>query len=348
MTAGTGAVARPVVEVRAQALAILRAVGVPERAAAVVADALVDADRRGLTSHGLLRLPLYVEAVEAGGIAADPQMTWAVEQGATATLDAADGFGQVAMDLAVEKAAELVGAHGVAAVAVRRSGHYGTGTYWTDRLAARGYAAVLSSTTGASVAPYGAAQAFIGTNPLTITFPTSTAPLTADLATSAGAYGRIVQAAETGAEIPPGWAIDGGGAPTTDARAALGGALVPFGGHKGSAIATMLEVFAAAGAGGNFAHEATDIWADRSAHMRMGHLLLAFDPGVLAGDAAPLDRAGAFRDRLRALPAADPAAPVLAPGDLEAANLARAQDEVSLPANVDEGLRTLASRLGVG
>lgn len=332
---------------REQVHRILGAVGVPRESSIVVSDALVDADRRGIHSHGLLRLPLYVEAVEAGGIDPQARMTWQVQHGAIATLDAASGFGQVAMALAVERAKQLAADFGCAAIAVYRSTHYGAGAYWTSLLATSGYAAFLTSTTGRVMAPFGSAVNFLGSNPLTLTFPAEGSPLTADLATSAGAYGKIVQAARTGEPIPAGWAVDAHGRPTTDAQAALSGAVRTFGGHKGSAIAVMLELFAAVGTGGNLAYETTDIWEDRAARMGTGHLLLAFDPWKLTPGSDPAARASRFREALRDLTPADPHIPVLAPGDVEQRRADHNRDEVTLPDNVADQLVQLATRLGV-
>lgn len=318
--------------------------GVPRQNATVIAESLVSADARRIHSHGLLRLPLYVEAVEGGGINADPPMEWVRQTGSTAVLDAGSGFGQVAMGLAVDKATELADEFGVAVVAVRNSTHYGAGAFWTDQLAHRGLVSILVSTTGLSVAPFASAEQFIGTNPLSISFPTGADPITADLATSAGAYGKIVQAAGAGTEIPPGWAIDESGHPTTDASAALAGSLLPFGGAKGSAIAVLVELLAGAAAGGRFAHETVDIWADRSSNMGTGALLLVFDPVLLQGSDEPLDRAARFREDLRNLRPANGFEAVRAPGDIEATAAAAARETVALPDHVAAGLDALAAQ----
>jgi len=347
MNSGPTMARYPVGKLKTQVRRILGAVGVPADAGIVISDALVDADRRGINSHGLLRLPLYVEAVESGGIDPDPSMTWQVHHGAVATLDAAGGFGQVAMARAVDKAKELTAEYGCATVAVHHSSHYGAGAYWTSRLAARGYASLLVSTTGITVVPFGGARKLLGTNPLTLSFPAEGSPVTADLATSAGAYGKIVQAARTQSPIPADWAVDMNGKPTTDAQTALDGALRPFGGHKGSAIAVMLELFAAAGTGGKFACETTDIWEDRASRMGTGHLLFSFDPARMSPDTDPLTRATQFREAIHLLPAAQGDQPVLAPGDVEQRRAESNQEEIALPDNIAEQLRVLADRLGV-
>ncbi|NNV08735.1 Ldh family oxidoreductase, partial [Geobacillus sp. MMMUD3] len=155
------------------ALAALAASGVPEDDAALTAYSLVQADQRGIASHGLLRLPLYVRALETGGIASVPEIALVRDGGATAVLDGGSGLGQVVMQVAVDWALERTREHGVSAIAVENSSHYGAGAFWTDQLAAAGLFAFLTSTTGPTVAVHGGSEKVIGTNPLTLTAPST-------------------------------------------------------------------------------------------------------------------------------------------------------------------------------
>jgi L-2-hydroxycarboxylate dehydrogenase (NAD+) len=325
---------------------VLRAVGVPDADADLVAASLVEADRRGTHSHGVLRLPLYVQAVRSGGIVPAPEMRWVREHGATAVLDAAGGFGQVAVARALDRAREITARYATAVVAVRGSSHYGTGAYWTSRLSRDGLVALLVSTTGASVTPFGGAEKLLGTNPLTISFPTGTEePVVLDMATSAGAYGRIVGASKEGRPIPEGWAVDAAGAPTTDADAALAGALLPFGGHKGSGLAILLELLAGPLAGGRMAAETTDMWADPSVRMGTGHLLWVVDPVGLHGNATAVARAAGFQQRLRATTPAPEVTEVFSPGDVEHRLAAAHAERVPVPESVIDDLAVLAESL---
>jgi L-2-hydroxycarboxylate dehydrogenase (NAD+) len=326
---------------------VLAAVGVPRDDAELVAASLVEADRRGTHSHAALRLPLYVEAVRRGGIVADPTMRWTREHGATAVLDAAGGFGQVATARALTKAREIAAQHATAVIAVHGSSHYGAGAYWTNQLARDGLVALLVSTTGSSVTPFGGAEKLLGTNPLTISFPTGGEPVVLDMATSSGAYGRIVTASKEGQPIPEGWAVDSSGVPTTDADAALAGALLPFGGHKGSGLAILLELLAGPLAGGNMAAETTDMWVDPSVRMGTGHLLWVVDPVGLHGDDAAVGRAAGFQRRLRGATPATGVREVLSPGDVEQRNAADHAEVVAVPASVLDDLVALAKELGL-
>src|SRR5690606_37439903 len=179
--------------------------------------------------------------------------------------DADSAMGQVAMHAAATRAIELARRFGVATVTVEHSTHYGAGNYWSDMLTEAGLVGIVTSTTGPTVAPYGGSTSVLGTNPLTIAFPSADDhALTADMATSAGAYGKVLAARNAGEELPEGWAVGPDGEPTTDPAAAMSGALVAFGGHKGSAVSVLLEGLAAGFTRAHYAFETVDIWSNPS------------------------------------------------------------------------------------
>ena len=328
---------------------ILATLGCPPEEASLVAWSLVQADARGLHSHGLLRLPLYAESVEAGGIAVGAEMAWLHEAGATAVLDAAGGFGQVAIRQATDRAAQLAREHGCGVVTVRNSTHFGAGALWAERLARLGQVCLLASTTGPCVAPFGGREPILGTNPITIAVPVEGAdPLMLDMATSEAAYGKVVGARDAGEPIPESWAVDAGGRPTTDPAAALQGALRPFGGHKGSGLAIMVEALAGAVAGARFSYEITDIWTDRSSSMGTGHVVFALDVSSLDAGADALERTGELRDRIVGSAAAEDVERVSVPGEIEFERAAVAEQEgLRLPEAVRANVDQLAGRLGV-
>ncbi|SDQ84757.1 Ldh family oxidoreductase [Quadrisphaera sp. DSM 44207] len=326
--------------------AALQVLGVPEEDAKLTSTSLVEADRRGVHSHGVLRLPLYAAALRAGGITARPRLRWVREVGCTAVLDADGGLGQVAVAAAVRRALQLARSSGAAVVAVQRSTHYGAGAFWTDQLAAEGVIGVLTSTTGPTVAPYGGAAKVLGTNPLTVGIPSAgDVPLTADMATSAGAYGKVVAARDEGAPIPAGWAVDPQGRPTTDPAQAAAGALVPFGGHKGSALAVVLEALAASLTEATFAAQTVDIWTDPASRMDTGHLLVAVDTAAFTGREHTERRVAQLQEAVRSSGRAG--AVVHAPGDVEAARAHARVAAVALARSTVEQLEQLARQLGL-
>lgn len=326
-----------------RARAAFVAVGVPEQDALLVADALVAADRRGIYSHGLLRLPLYVAALEAGGMNRTPDLQWHHEHGAVATLDADSAMGQVGMAAAVDRVIELAAANGIGAVAVEHSTHYGAGNYWSDRITAAGMIGIVTSTTGPVVAPYGGFRSVLGTNPLTIGAPSAgDHALTADLATSAGAFGKVLAARNSGEPIPEGWAVGPDGEPTTDAATAIAGSLATFGGHKGSAIAVLVEVLAASLTDARYANDTVDIWSNPGSRMNTGHLVIAIDPASFLGAEHTATQVLRMQEAVRGAGAADG---VLAPGDPEFATAQASAERVSLAGTTCASLDALFDRL---
>lgn len=336
----------PPAEMRRFASDALHAVGCSRGEADTVADALVEADLRGLHSHGVLRLVVYLDSVRSGGIIPDAPMRWVEERDASARLDAASGFGQTAMSMAVDRATELADKRGVGAVSVFHSTHYGIGARWAERVTSAGMVAIVLSNTGPVVAPFGSRDPVLGTNPLTIGIPTSGAPIVLDMATSEAAYGRIVAAKVAGERIPDSWAVDPDGQRTSDPEAALEGALVPFGGHKGSGIATVIEGLVGVLTGASFSHEITDIWVDPSSQMGTGHFVLALRPMV------PADQAQTRADQLvSTIQGSSPAAGherVLLPGQLEHEKAASARDQgIHLPPGLAEQLDEIAAETDI-
>jgi L-2-hydroxycarboxylate dehydrogenase (NAD+) len=336
-------------DLRSFAASVLAKVGCSPAESERVATSLVEADARGLDSHGLLRLPLYVRAVEVGGIVPDAAMSWVHERGAAATLDAAFGFGHTAIEAAMTRAGDLARVHGSAVVGVRRSTHFGMAAPWVERLAIQGIVALVVSNSGPSMAPYGSAEPLLGTNPLCVGIPVDGhPPVVLDMATSAGAYGKVVSAAARGESIPNEWALDDAGRPTTDARSALGGVLRPFGAHKGSGLAIVIELLAAALPGARLSHEITDIWSDPSSRMGTGHLVLAIDPRSLAAPGTFESRVTDFVSRMSVATPANGHAAVQLPGDLERSrSIAAHRDGVPLAPGTVHELQDVAERVGV-
>ncbi len=334
---------------RAFVTAVLEREGARGEEAAVVADALVSADLRGIHSHGVGRLEVYLERLRAGSIRPGADLQVLRDIGAAVWCDAQAGFGIVvaarAMDLAVERAMR----YGVGAVGVRNSNHCGMLAYYVTRATERGAIGVALSNADAQVAPWGARSRYLGTNPIAIGIPRPGAwPLVLDMATSAVAHGRIRAAAERGEEIPLGWALDPEGRPTTDPRQALMGALLPFGGAKGSGLAIMVEILAGLLTGSASAPEATPLYESPEQPQRIGHFFLALWPETFCG----LEELGRRVDRMveevHALPRAEGQAEVLLPGELEhRRHMAYAQKGIPLPVDVVASLKRVAGRTGV-
>lgn len=259
--------------------------GTSGHVAGILAANCAAAERDGSESHGIFRIPGYLSTLASGWV--DGKAEPVLEDAAPAFLraDARNGFAQPALALARPLLVEKVRNAGIALLAIRDSHHFAA--LWPDvePFAREGLAALSFVNSFACVVPHGGRSAVFGTNPLAFAAPREGGdPLVFDQAASAMANGDVRIAAREGRRLPPGTGVDAEGRPTTDPRAVLdGGALLPFGGHKGSSIAMMVELLAAALTGGNFSFE-----FDWSSHPgaetpRTGQLLIVIDPSKGAG-----------------------------------------------------------------
>lgn len=286
-------------EARDHARAALSASGAQAEMAHDTAAALVAAEAIGQGGHGLSRVPQYAGFLRHGRALGDAVPRLVAERGGAALLDAGDGLAYPALRLAEAEAAARTAHFGVACIAIRRSHHAGALGLPVERLARRGLVALAVTNSPAAIAAPGGRRALFGTNPIAAAFPRAAGePLVADLALSAVARGRIAQAAAKGEAIPQGWALDAGGAPTTDAKAALGGTMLALGGEKGAVLALLVETWIASLAGSALGFEADSFFEEQGNRPGLGLLLLAFDPGGFAGREAGLARIEALCDAL--------------------------------------------------
>lgn len=227
--------------VRKTALAALERVAPAAHAAAQV-DLLLEADLRGVPSHGMLRLPRVIARIKNG--ATDPksagQHDWRGE--AFLSIDGGQGLGPVVAERAIAALSERVGRLGIAVAAIRNSNHIGMLGYYAEKAALAGHTMIAFSTSEALVHPWGGRKAMLGTNPIAIGVPTGGEPFMMDTATSLVSMGEIHDHANRGVPIPDHWALDADGNPTTDAEAAKAGAIAPFGQAKGYALGLAFEL----------------------------------------------------------------------------------------------------------
>lgn len=281
--------------------AALTASGAAGTVAASVARALVAAEADGHAGHGLSRVASYAAQVRAGKVDGQARPRAIHPRPALLAVDAAHGFAYPAFDLVTGMLPPLCRQQGVAAATIGRSHHCGVAGHHVEHLAKEGLVALLFANTPAAMAPVGGRRQLFGTNPIAFAAPLGgdVPPLVIDLSLSAVARGRIVAARQRGQSIPPGWAVDEDGQPTTDPAAALRGAMLPVGGTKGAVLALMVEILAAGLTGANFAFEASSFLDDQGPPPGTGQLVLAIDIEALGG-AAVLERiallAGAIED----------------------------------------------------
>jgi len=232
---------------------IFRGHGLPDDHAAVVADSLVAADLRGVSSHGVMRVPSYVSGLKDGSINAKPNLSLIADTGARAVVDGEDGMGQVAADRAMRLSIARASEFGIGVVALRRSRHCGAMAYWAIQALESDAIGFATTNAGMNMAPTGGRDKIVGNNPFAMAVPTTRPwPMVLDMATSVVAGGKLDMAAIRGQKIPLDWATDLDGQPTDDPVVARKGILVPVGGPKGYGMAIMLDVLAGVLSGGRF------------------------------------------------------------------------------------------------
>lgn len=273
----------------------LSAAGANPDMARLTAAALVGAEAEGQGGHGLSRVALYAGYLREGRAKGDATPRVTAERGGAALVDAGNGLAYPALALAEAEAEARATAHGVSFVAVTNSHHAGAMSLPVRRLAERGLVALAFTNSPYAMPVPGGRRPLLGTNPVAAAFPRRNGPpLLVDLALSEVARGKIMVAAKEGRPIPEGWALDAEGNPTTDAKAALDGAMLAMGGTKGAALALVVELLCVSLGAAAFGFEADSFFAPSSNPPRLGHALLAVDPGALAGHAAYLDRVEAL------------------------------------------------------
>jgi LDH2 family malate/lactate/ureidoglycolate dehydrogenase len=233
---------------------ILLALGESSEGAKIVADSLVYADSRGITTHGSYLLTPIVNRVKAAQLSLPTQTSIILDESAIAVIEGGNGLGAIAGKLAVDLSIKRASQFGISLILIRNTNNLGALAYFTEMIAKQGMIALMGCNAAPAMAPWGGAEAFLGTNPLAIAIYTGKEMLfSADMASSIVARGKIRKAVREGKSIPNDWALDPDGNLTTDPVAALKGALLPMGGPKGSAIALAVDIFSGILAGASYA-----------------------------------------------------------------------------------------------
>jgi (2R)-3-sulfolactate dehydrogenase (NADP+) len=262
----------------------LQNAGASVEMAAATARALVAADAQGLASHGVARVAQYAAHLANGRAngAANPHIVR--ERISVCLIDAENGLAFPACSMAVDEAVTRAGSSGVGFAAVTNSHHFGVAGYHLSKVVDRAMVGLAFGNSPAAMPAWGGKRALFGTNPIAAIFPRrNAAPLCIDLSLSEAARGKVMIAAQQGKPIPSGWALDRDGQPTTDAKAALEGLMLPAGGVKGAMLALIVELLCVALTGANFGYEADSFFVDEGNQPRLGQAFLVIDPAALAG-----------------------------------------------------------------
>jgi LDH2 family malate/lactate/ureidoglycolate dehydrogenase len=328
---------------------LLEAAGAPGQRARLVADCLVDANLRGVDSHGVQLLAFYVERLGRGEVHPLADGHVVSESGGCLVYDGENGLGQVISDICCRHAVRLASEHGLSMVVARESNHFGAAAFWAQRISAEGLIGVVMCNASPIVPPWQGCEGRVGTNPICVSVPGDAGrPWLLDMATTTVAVGKIFKAFFEGdPEIPAGWAMDTSGVPTSDTHTAYHGLLMPLGGYKGSGLGLFVEILCGVLGGGAMGTEVGGVKTvgrpARNSQMFMG---------IDVRRCMPLDQ---FQQRMRWLVAevksARPAQgydEVLVAGDPEwRAEEIRRRDGIPLSEGVWAKLKEAALRLGV-
>ncbi|MGE0502301.1 MAG: Ldh family oxidoreductase [Rhizobiaceae bacterium] len=303
----------------AQQRAILAAWNMPRESIDACSRAMSYADLRGIDTHGIAMLPVYAGWLNEGRLDLTAVPRVVVDVGGLALIDGGHGLGHPAAEQAMHMAIAKARVHGISAVFVRSSNHFGAAGYYASLAAGEGMAGMaFSGTPGRTVVPPLAREPAFGAVPFAFAAPDPAGQgILLDIAMSTVAMGKIVMAQRAAQTLPEGWAVDLDGNPLTDANeAARIRRLTPVGGHKGYGLGAMVESLASI-ASGAFVGGQDLATGNKGQYLEIGHCLLAIDIGQVAAPEEYQTRSGLFASMLRNLAPSDPARPVMAPGDPE-------------------------------
>ncbi|KEZ77395.1 malate/L-lactate dehydrogenase [Salinisphaera hydrothermalis C41B8] len=314
--------------------------------ATLVANCLVQTSLWGIDTHGIARLPHYLNRLDRGSIEAKPALKIERTGPATASVDGGHGLGMVVCDAAMNQAIQCAEEAGAGVVGCYHSSHCGAIGLYGRQAAARGMIGIAFTHSDAFVAPHAGRHAFLGTNPICIAVPSAEGePVCLDTATSIIPFNRVMNARRDGVSLPPGTAIDAEGEPTTDAEAAR--SLLPFAEHKGYALGFMIDVLCGLLNGMTFGPHIAAMYGDLEARRNLGSLMMAIDPGRFFGGDALAVEVARMAAEARAMPARE-GAEVLAPGDPEyRCERQRRRDGIPIEPGLAAEIRDWSQRLHI-
>lgn len=263
-------------ELNSYCKAVLTASGVESWCAQTVANMLLDAELSGVSTHGVSRMAIYMERMNKGLVSRNNNIRVLKEGPSSLVIDAGNTLGapsaQFAMDSCIQKAAKT----GCCFATVKNSNHFGTAAFYTKMAAEQGMIGFTCTNLTGKIAPYGAAEPFMGTNPISVAAPSNRLPVVLDMTPSVVALGKLILAQKLGQDIPLGWALDKDGNPTTDPAKGRKGSLIPIGGPKGSGMAIVVDILSGILSGAGYGPHLHDLY-EFDAPQGVGHFMGAID-----------------------------------------------------------------------
>ena len=330
--------------------ALYTAAGMRPGDAERVAEILVEADARGVYSHGIQRNQIYLERFEKGGTDPKGRPETIRRFGATALVDGQNAMGMIAAEYGMRLAIDLAKEHGTSAVSITGSNHFGTCAHYLKMATDAGMLGFVWTINCVNImAPWGGTARQLGNNPFGIAAPCfSKPPVIMDMATSVVARGKIVMARKTGSPIPDTWALDVNGQRTTDPEAAYLGTVQPFGGYKGYCQTFMNAVISAVLNNSSFGEDVIDLYEEPEKVQNSGHLFQCVDIRAFDDPEAFRKRMDAAVDYIKGGEKAEGVAEIFVPGEIEARNWEKAEREgIVYPVEVIRESNALAERYGI-
>jgi LDH2 family malate/lactate/ureidoglycolate dehydrogenase len=340
----------PVDVLRAFTLRAFKTAGVPDEDAAIVTDSLIEANLRGVDSHGITRLlAIYVKRLKVGIVNPTPKIEIVSEAPSSILVDGDNGLGSVVATFAMREAIKRARETGSCWAGVRNSNHFGTTAFYTSMAADADMVGIGMTNGVALMAPWGGTEPYMSTNPLSIAVPGEDGPVIMDMATSVVARGHILLASTRGDKtIPEGWALDKEGRPTTDTQAALEGTVMPMAGYKGAVIAFMIDVLSGALTGASFGSHIGPLYGKLDTKQDNGHLFGVLDIGKLIPVPNFKERLAQMVREIKANPLATGATGIYYPGEIEATKKERRLVEgIPIPDGIKREFEETAADLGI-
>ncbi|MBZ0149852.1 MAG: Ldh family oxidoreductase [Pseudorhodoplanes sp.] len=304
-------------DLEAFAARLFERAGLPPEHAAIVADGLIAANLRGIDSHGVSRIPMYLTRLRRNVVNPRPNIAVQRVTPAVALVDGDNGMGFLAARRAMDEAIALAKDTGIGFVGVRRSTHYGMAAIYVMQAIAKGHIGFAWTNSSPAIPAWGGRTAFLGAAPFAAAVPGGHTPYVLDMAMTVIARGKIRLAAMHGEEIAEGLALDADGHPTRDAKKAFEGVCLPFGGVKGAALSMLMDLMCGVLTGANYAGAVKSLYFDHSEPQNVGHVCIAIRPDLFMPKHAFEQRMDHFVDTLKAQPHAAGVEEILMPGEPE-------------------------------
>lgn len=332
-----------------ESVAKIFAVYLPAKDAERVAECLVDADLRGVSSHGITRLPLYVRRLREGLVNRSPKLEVTFAAPGVAHLDGDNGMGYVVATRAMEVGLEIAQKLGVAMVTANHSNHFGMAASYVKQALDAGFGAIVLTNAPPLMPVWGGRTPFLGTSPFAMGVPGGKQPLLLDMATSVVAFGKIRRAARLGQKIPADWALDAKGRSTTEPQAVLdGGVILPMAGAKGSGLALLIEAVTGVMAGAAFGGKIPNPNDNFTDAQNVGHFFLVFNPSAWMPQQEYLARLDELVEGAKSTEKAEGVEEIFMPGEIEDKRAEKnSREGIELPLLEVEMLRAEGEKAGV-